>query len=162
MHVYIPFQILFPYSLLHNVEYSSPCYTVGSWLFIYFMHSSVYMILPVSWFIPPSTPLHFYFSLSCIGERKGNPLQCSCLENPGDGGAWWAAISGVSQSWTRLKQLSSSSSHPPFPLVALSLFSVSVSLFVFSTIYRFICVMFLIPHMWYHMVFVFLFLTYFT
>ena len=50
-----------------------------------------------------------YFSLACIGEGNGNPLQCSCLENPGDGGAWWAAISGVAQSWTRLKWLSSSS-----------------------------------------------------
>ena len=49
----------------------------------------------------------FHFSLSCIGEGKGNPLQCSCLENPGDGGTWWAAVSGVSQSRTRLKQLSS-------------------------------------------------------
>ena len=49
-------------------------------------------------------------SLSCIGEGNGNPFQCSCLENPRDGGAWWAAIYGVAQSWTRLKQLSSSSS----------------------------------------------------
>ena len=54
--------------------------------------------------------LHFQFSLSCIGERNGNPLQCSCLENPRDGGAWWAAVYGVVQSWTRLKRLSSSSS----------------------------------------------------
>ena len=52
--------------------------------------------------------LHFHFSLSCIGERNGNPLQCSCLENPRDGGAWWAAVSGVAQSQTRLKRLSSS------------------------------------------------------
>ena len=42
--------------------------------------------------------LHFYFSLSCIGEGNGNPLQCSCLENPRDGGAWWAAVYGVTQS----------------------------------------------------------------
>ena len=54
--------------------------------------------------------LHFHFSLSCIGEGNGNPLQCSCLENTSDGGAWWAAIYGVAQSWTRLKRLSSSSS----------------------------------------------------
>ena len=47
--------------------------------------------------------LHFHFSLSCIGEGNGHPLQCSCLENPRDGGAWWAAIYGVAQSWTRLK-----------------------------------------------------------
>ena len=54
--------------------------------------------------------LHSHFLLSCIGEGNGNPLQCSCLENPRDGGAWWAAIYGVTQSWTRLKCLSSSSS----------------------------------------------------
>ena len=54
--------------------------------------------------------LHFHFSLSCIGEGDGNPLQCSCLENPRDGGAWWAAVYGVAQSRTRLKRLSSSSS----------------------------------------------------
>ena len=51
--------------------------------------------------------LHFHFSLSCVGEGNGNPLQCSCLENPRDRGAWWAAVYGVAQSWTRLKQLSS-------------------------------------------------------
>ena len=54
--------------------------------------------------------LPFHFSLSRIGEGKGNPLQCSCLENPRDGGAWWAAFYGVTQSRTRLKWLSSSSS----------------------------------------------------
>ena len=54
--------------------------------------------------------LHFHFSLLCIGERNGNPLQCSCLENPRNGGAWWAAIYGVTQSRTRFKRLSSSSS----------------------------------------------------
>ena len=54
--------------------------------------------------------LHFHFSLSRIGEGNGNPLQCSCLENPRDGGAWWAAIYGVSQCRTQLNQLSSSSS----------------------------------------------------
>ena len=50
--------------------------------------------------------LHFHFSLSCIGEGNGNPLQYSCLENPRDGGAWWAAVYGVAQSRTRLKRLS--------------------------------------------------------
>ena len=54
--------------------------------------------------------LHFHFSLSCIGERNGNPLQCSCLENPRDRGAWWATVYGVAQSRTRLRQLSSTSS----------------------------------------------------
>ena len=53
--------------------------------------------------------LHFHFSLSCIGEGNGNPLQCSCLENPRDGEVWWAALYGVAQSRTRLKRLSSSS-----------------------------------------------------
>ena len=51
--------------------------------------------------------LHFHFSLSCIREGNGNPLQCSCLENPRDGGAWWAAVYGVAQSQTGLKCLSS-------------------------------------------------------
>ena len=54
--------------------------------------------------------LYFHFSLSCIGERNGNPLQCSCLENPRDKGAWWAAVYGVAQSRTRLMWLCSSSS----------------------------------------------------
>ena len=53
--------------------------------------------------------LDFHFSLSCIREGNGNPLQCSCLENPRDGGPWWAAVYGVTQSRTRLKRLSSSS-----------------------------------------------------
>ena len=52
---------------------------------------------------------HFHFSPSCTGEGGGSPLQCSCLENPRDGGAWWAAVYGVAQSRTRLKRLSSSS-----------------------------------------------------
>src|SRR5574337_155407 len=51
---------------------------------------------------------HFHFSVSCIGEGNVNPLQYSCLENPRDGGAWWAAVYGVAQSQTRLKRLSSS------------------------------------------------------
>ena len=54
--------------------------------------------------------LHFHFSLSCTGEGNGNPLQCSCLENSRDGGAWWVAVYGVAQSQTRLTQLRSSSS----------------------------------------------------
>ena len=51
----------------------------------------------------PTERLHFHFSLSFIGEGNGNPLQCSCLENPRDGGAWWAAVYGVAQSQPRLK-----------------------------------------------------------
>jgi len=90
--------------------------------------------------------LHFHFSLSCTGEGNGNPLQCSCLENPRDGRAWWAAVYGVAQSRTRLKRLSSSSSSSsmymsvpisqftPHPLllslVSMLFFSVSVSLFL--------------------------------
>ena len=54
--------------------------------------------------------LHFHFSLSCIGEGNGNPLQCSFVENPRDGGACWASVYGVAQSRTQLKRLSSSSS----------------------------------------------------
>ena len=88
--------------------------------------------------------LPFHFSLSHIGEGNGNPFQCSCLENPRDGGAWWAAVYGVAQSRTRLKRLSSSSSSVcmplpqfippaphPSPLVTVSLFSMSMSLYVF-------------------------------
>ena len=63
--------------------------------------------------------LHFHFSLSCIGEGNGNPLQCSCLENPRDGGVWWAAVYGVAQSRTRLKRRSSSSSSSSPSLLSL-------------------------------------------
>ena len=62
------------------------------------------------WGLDMTEQLHFHFSLSCIGEGNGNPLQCSCLENSRDGGAWWASVYGVAQSRTRLKWLSSSSS----------------------------------------------------
>ena len=58
--------------------------------------------------------LHFHVSLSCIGEGNGTPLQCSCLENPRDGGAWWATVYGVTQSWTRLKWLSSGEANSRF------------------------------------------------
>ena len=62
------------------------------------------------WKLDATQWLHFHFSLSCIGEGNGNPLQCSWLENPRDGRVWWVAIYGVAQSQTWLKQLSSSSS----------------------------------------------------
>ena len=62
-------------------------------MYVYIIHMHVYML----------------FSLSCIEEGNGNPLQCSYLENPRDGGAWWAAVYGVTQSRTRLKRLSSGS-----------------------------------------------------
>ena len=61
--------------------------------------------------------LHFHFSLSCTGEGNGNPLQCSCLENPREGEAWWAAVYGVAQSWTRLKQLSWRRQWHPTPVL---------------------------------------------
>ena len=79
--------------------------------------------------------LHFHFSLSCTGEGSGNPLQCSCLENPRDGGAWWAAIYGVAQSQTRLKQLSRSSNNAYLSTtlsVALSQICYLSSAFFFS------------------------------
>ena len=59
------------------------------------------------WGLDMTEWLHFHFSLSCIGEGNGSPLQYSCLENPRDGGAWWAAVYGVARSRTRLKRLSS-------------------------------------------------------
>ena len=61
----------------------------------------------LKWTKDTTERLHFDFSLSCIGGGNGNPLQCSCLENPRDRGAWWAAVYGVAQSRTRLKRLSS-------------------------------------------------------
>ena len=69
--------------------------------------------------------LHFHFSLSCIGEGNGNPLHCSCLENPRDRGAWWAAVYGVAQSRTQLKRLSRSTG-----TVCCFLFAVLVSSFL--------------------------------
>ena len=61
------------------------------------------------WELDRTEWLHLHFSLSCIGEGNGNPLQCSCLENPRDSRDWWAAVYGVAQSRTRLKRLSSGS-----------------------------------------------------
>ena len=69
--------------------------------------------------------LHLHFSLSCIGEGNGSPLQCSCLENLRDRGAWWAAVYGVMQSQTQLKWLSSSSSSSHFTSIMFSNFSIS-------------------------------------
>ena len=83
--------------------------------------------------------LHFHFSLSCIGEGNGNPLQCSCLENSREGGAWWAAVYGVAQSRSRLKRLSSSSSSRVYILIPVSefipppFFPALVSVHLFST-----------------------------
>ena len=83
--------------------------------------------------------LHFHFSLSCIGEGNGNPLQCSCLENLRDGGAWWAAVYGVAPTRTRLKRLSSSHSSIIvswiiiFMLAVLNLSYLSWHLFIIFT-----------------------------
>ena len=79
--------------------------------------------------------LPFQFSLSCVGEGNSNPLQYSCLENPRDGGAWWAALYGVAQSRTGLKRLSSSSSKyvlqdPFLPRVCMVLGEVVYYLFI--------------------------------
>ena len=75
--------------------------------------------------------LHFHLSLSCIGEGNGNPIQCSCLENPRDREAWWAAVSGVAQSLTRLKRLSSSSSNGL--VIFLTFFNLSLNLAIRSS-----------------------------
>ena len=79
------------------------------------------------WELDMTEWLHFHFSLSCIGEGNGNPLQCSCLENPRDGRAWWAAVSGVTQSWTRLTWLSSSSSNILSHICTISSSSIHLS-----------------------------------
>ena len=76
--------------------------------------------------------LHFHFSLSCIGEGNGNPLQCFCLENPRDGGAWWAAVYGVAQSQTRLKQLSSTIVYMYCNLLIHSSFAMNMHTHVFE------------------------------
>ena len=83
--------------------------------------------------------LPFHFSLSCIGEGNGNPLQCSCLENPRDEGAWWAAVYGVAQSWTWLKQLSSSSSMSHSKLSSDVFSSLPQSESYLRTLYRTLC-----------------------
>ena len=76
----------------------------------------------------PPEQLNFHFSLSCIGEGNGNPLQCSCLENPRDRGAWWAAVCGVTHSWTRLKRLSSSSKDTCTCYSRLSIITTNISI----------------------------------
>ena len=79
--------------------------------------------------------LHFHFSLSCIGEGNGNPPQCSCLENPRDGGAWWV-VYGVAQSRTRLKQLSSSSSIKIYSIKHIVLLLCQKSILNYSKYFR--------------------------
>ena len=94
------FLVVLPWEKCLTVVYKSIFY--GCWL--------LFCISKCSWGrwgSDMTERLHFHFSLSCIGEGNGTPLQCSCLENPRDGGAWWAAVYGVAQSRTRLKRLSS-------------------------------------------------------
>ena len=74
----------------------------NSLLFVHVMYNEIELQAEIHFLNLFYEWLHFHFSLSCIGEGTGNPLQCSCLENPRDGGAWWAAIYGVTQSRTRL------------------------------------------------------------
>ena len=84
--------------------------------------------------------LHFHFSLSCIEEGNGNPLQCSCLENPRDRGTWWAAIYGVAQSWTQLKRLSSSMHTHKYiyRFGRMAILKISLPITLFSFIFNFI------------------------
>ena len=107
--------------------------------------------------------LHFHFSPSCTGEGNGNPLQCSCLENPRDGGAWWAAICGVAQSRTRLKRLSSSSRKKSpeilvkmafLPLVLGKSLLLYLNMLFLAKIPQKWCVPFSVYYIKYHMVFV--------
>ena len=95
------FCLLFRWGFLHRVL------LMAGWCQV--LYSGGFLSVSSHYLILPTERLHFHFSLSCIGEGNGNPLQCSCLENPRDEGAWWAAVYGVTQSWTRLKWLSSSS-----------------------------------------------------
>ena len=123
MNIYLLFFRFFSYRLLQNIEQSSLYYIVYPRELPKWQPTPVHLpgkshgrrsLVGCSpWGRKESDTterLHFHFSLSCIGEGTGNPLQCSCLENPKDGGAWWAAVHGVAQSRTRLKRLSSSSS----------------------------------------------------
>ena len=83
--------------------------------------------------------LHFHFSLACIGEGNGNPFQGSCLENPRDGGAWWAAFYGVAQSWTLLTWLSSSSRKKKITPGWESPFIFCISVFLTNDLTEFLC-----------------------
>ena len=83
------------------------------------------------WELDMTERLHFHFSLSCIGEGNGGPLQCSCLENPRDGGAWWAAAYGVAQSRTRLKRQQQQQQ-----LLELSAFQVFISVLQIASLFK--------------------------
>ena len=133
IHTSILFQILFPHRFLQNIEYSSLCYTIDPhcltilYIVVCILEKEIaahFSILAwrILWIEEPGGLLstgshrvrHDWGDLacmySCIGEGNGNPLQCSCLENPRDGEDWWAAVYGVARSQIWLKQLSSSSS----------------------------------------------------
>jgi len=97
--LHLPHQHFFLYWFLH-VHMSPRLFLLSCSLIIYSCQKSYIYLHPSEKAMAPH-----------IGEGNGNPLQCSCLENPRDGGAWWAAIYGVAQSQTRLKRLSSSSSN---------------------------------------------------
>ena len=119
-----------PERRLHTHPAASSFATVTQWTPLDLMVEAIKNYIPMElqiqaslnihclrvWLLDTTEQLHFHFSLSCIGEGNGNPLPCSCLENPRDRGAWWAAVYGVAQSRTRLKQLSSSSSKGLLPL----------------------------------------------
>ena len=81
-----------------SIEILSPYF---SWFVFFPLSCSSFYILDIKHLF--SSTLYVVFSLSCIGEGHGTPLQCSCLENPRGGGAWWAAVYGVAQSRTGLK-----------------------------------------------------------
>ena len=142
IHIYIFFFRFLFHTGYHKILKSSLCYTVGpcclSILYIVVCisdkamapHSST-LAWKIPWMEEPGklqsmdhekldTTERLHFSLSCIGEGNGNPLQCSCLENPRDGGGWWVAVYGVAQSRTRLKRLSSSSSSSVYMLIPTS------------------------------------------
>ena len=104
------------FSFLRNLQHPTPVLLPGK---SHGWRSLVGYSLWGRWESDTTERLHFHFSLLCIGERNGNPLQSSCLENPRDRGAWWAAVYGVAQ---RLKRLSSSSSSIPFSVVATPIY----------------------------------------
>ena len=132
----IPFQGIFPREIYHRVF---PAKEIQQWTKCSWRrrqwHSTPVLLPGKShgwrslkgcspwgrWELDMTQWLHFHFSLSCIGEANGNPLQCSCLENPRDGGAWWAAVYGIALSQTRLKRLSSSSSKCSWEYLALAM-----------------------------------------
>ena len=84
------------------------------WVVFYWMEEHGGLQSMGLWRVHTTEWLHFHFSLSFTGEGNGNPLHCSCLENPGDGGVWWAAVYGVAQSRTWLMWLSSSNHYYSF------------------------------------------------